>query len=295
MKKLTYFDVECSNQSNHSICQVGLYAEDFETREPVLEKLSIHINPEDGFDPYCVRVNHISKELVANCPTFPEVWPTIAPYFENAIVVGYNVKCDLLALAKSLHRYGFPVPTFYYYDMLTPAKQYFLHCKLGEVCDSLGITMDQAHDALSDAYATAEVCHKFVDEYDWELGEPGEYHLEMKHSFRPFHPHSKSSKSNTERKTLPAELKKEDIAELTLCLSGDFESDEEHKRSHVEAFLKTLGAKITERMSHGVDLLIMGGLGSEGYREGTRGRKHRMAKQFGVPIYEEAQCLFLKK
>lgn len=163
--KVTYFDVEWANSTNMSICQMGLMCEDFGTDDPCLPELSVFINPEDGFDPVCVRVHGITKERVCREKTFPEVWKTVEPYFTNAIVVGHNVGAsDLHALEKTLSRYNIDIPELYYVDTYEIARNVIPRCYLPDerysldcLCSYFDIDMENHHDAFDDACACKDV------------------------------------------------------------------------------------------------------------------------------------------
>ena len=70
MKKITFFDIEYANSKNKSICQIGIMCEDYKTGDPVYPELRIMVNPEDGFDDYCVKVHGITSNMVINEPNF---------------------------------------------------------------------------------------------------------------------------------------------------------------------------------------------------------------------------------
>lgn len=80
MRKVTYFDVEYANSKNKAICQIGLMCEDYDTGEPIYPERNIYINPEDGFDDFCVRIHGITDDKVKNEPSFPSVWKEIECY-----------------------------------------------------------------------------------------------------------------------------------------------------------------------------------------------------------------------
>ena len=121
------------------------------------------MNPEDGFDDYCVRVHGITKDVVKDVPTFKTVWRDIEKYFTNAVVIGHNVAAaDLDALEKNLNRYDIEMPEIYYictYELakkLVPAFSVRNH-SLGALCNFFGITFDAHHNAFYDACACSDL------------------------------------------------------------------------------------------------------------------------------------------
>ena len=86
-EKLTFFDTEFANSKNRSICQLALICDKLVDGKVVRTERSYLVNPEDNFQAYCQDVHGITEEQVENAPAFPELWPEIAPFFQDAIVV----------------------------------------------------------------------------------------------------------------------------------------------------------------------------------------------------------------
>lgn len=47
-----------------------------------------------------------NEEIVANAPTFPEVWDKIEPIISNGMFVAHNAVFDIIVLKKCLVSYG---------------------------------------------------------------------------------------------------------------------------------------------------------------------------------------------
>ena len=125
MEKVTYFDVEYANSKNKSICQIGIFCENYNNEEPYYPEKNIYINPNDNFDDVCVRVHGITANRVKEEPKFNEVWNAIEKYFTNTVIIGQNVaSSDLDALIKALKRYQIDIPEIYYVCTLELAKEY---------------------------------------------------------------------------------------------------------------------------------------------------------------------------
>lgn len=175
MKKVAYFDVEYANSKNKSICQIGLMCEDFGTGEPYYPEMNIYINPEDGFDDFCIRIHGITFDKVKDKPTFPIVWNEIEKYFTNAIVIGHNVaSADLDALVKNLKRYNLDIPEFYYICTLNLAKEFIpryavANYSMTSLCNFFGIDIDSEHDAFDDACANADLFKALIENYQIDI------------------------------------------------------------------------------------------------------------------------------
>lgn len=172
MEKVTYFDVEYANSKNKSICQIGIVCEDYKTGEPFYPEQDIYINPDDNFDSFCVAIHGITKEQVANEPTFLEVWGNIEKYFTKSVIIGHNVaNADLDALFKNLSRYNIDVPEMYYVCTWELAKQFVPsfaveNYKMSTLCEYFDIDIDSEHNAFDDACACSDLFKALVDTYN---------------------------------------------------------------------------------------------------------------------------------
>lgn len=172
MEKVTYFDIEYANAKNKSICQIGIVCENYKTSDPFYPEMDIYINPDDNFDSFCVKVHGITKEQVANEPTFPEVWGNIEKYFTNSVIIGHNVvNADLDALVKNLRRYNIDIPEIYYICTYELAKQFIpkfavKNYQMSTLCEYYDIDIDSEHNAFDDACACADLFKAIVDNYN---------------------------------------------------------------------------------------------------------------------------------
>lgn len=175
MKKVTYFDVEYANSKNKSICQLGLICKDYITSEPFYLERNIYINPEDGFDNFCIRVHGITADKVKNELSFPAVWMQIEQYFTNAVVIGHNVaSSDLDALVKNLRRYNIDIPELYYICTLDLARKFIPQYvipdySLSSLCAYFDIDMDSEHNAFDDACANSDLFKALVETYSIDI------------------------------------------------------------------------------------------------------------------------------
>ena len=191
MNKFTYFDVEYANPQNRSICQMGIMCEDYFTGEPFYPEKDIYVNPEDNFDIHCVRIHGITKEMVKNEPTFPQVWQGIEKYFTNSVVVGHNVaSSDLDALIKNLRRYNIDIPELYYVCTFELAKEYIPSCliknySLSTLCEYFDIDIDSEHNAFDDACADADLLKALVKEFSIDISKKVKKYIP--HSTKEFH------------------------------------------------------------------------------------------------------------
>lgn len=134
--------------------------------------------------PAAAAVNHITDEMIADKPYFGEVAASLSEYLKGCNIVAHNMDFD----RKFLFCCGCELPEdVKYFDMLDLAKR-VLTCpsskkwdneikakvpvdnydvenyKLDTLCDYYGIYRNDAHRALSDAYATGLLFEKIIDD-----------------------------------------------------------------------------------------------------------------------------------
>ncbi len=93
-------DFETGNASPLSACALG--ASVFEDNQLVDEKISLIRPPEcvGRFHWGNVRVNHIKEKMVADAPSFAEVWEPLADIAEGSVIVCHNAMSDTECFVK---------------------------------------------------------------------------------------------------------------------------------------------------------------------------------------------------
>jgi len=156
------FDVETANE-RRIICSLGLVVV---KNNKIVDTFYTLINPEQSFSRACVAIHGITKKVVANSPTFPEIWPQIKQYFECYPVVGHNVNFDKSALERAVLRYNLSLAPVVYYDTMTLYQHNYPDAedaKLESMCAELGVCPNGHHNALADATATAMAMISMVE------------------------------------------------------------------------------------------------------------------------------------
>lgn len=172
MEKVLFFDVEYANPKNQSICQMGLVSEYFPSGESVFPEKNILINPEDGFDDWCISVHNITPKTIEHAPTFPEVWNYIKPYFVDSVIIGHDVAIsDLSALARVCDRYKIDLPTLKFIDTYKLARYCIPSCDVNDyslytLCEYFNIDIDCNHDAFDDACAVTDLFKCLIETYN---------------------------------------------------------------------------------------------------------------------------------
>ena len=146
-------DFETGNASPLSACALG--ASVFEDNQLVDEKISLIRPPEcvGKFHWGNVRVNHIKEKMVADAPSFAEVWEPLADIAEGCVIVCHNAMFDTNVLCSCLAHYGLKMPECRYLCTVKVSKRVWPELenhKLDTVSAALHIDLNH-HEAGSDA------------------------------------------------------------------------------------------------------------------------------------------------
>ena len=162
--KYVAFDVESPNNNDNRMSAIGITVIENGTITDTFYSL---VNPQAPFDWYIRKLTGITKKTVANAPTFPELWPTIEPYFSSGVLVAHGAEYDLLVLKRCLRDYQIKwkdkteyLCTYKMAPKIVPGV-----VKIGIEGLSLyfGIETGQAHHAGDDSRGCAEILLKYME------------------------------------------------------------------------------------------------------------------------------------
>ena len=176
-KDLIFFDIEATGLSvvRDRIVQIALIKYSPGQEKP--EEFETLINPGIPISEEAFKVHGISASDVANKPTFQQISQKLLDFIGDADLAGYNSsRYDIPMLMEEFARVGVDLDMstrrtvdvqriFYKMEPRTLSAAYRLYC---------GKTMENAHDALVDVRATAEVLMGQLDRYegvDYEDGD----------------------------------------------------------------------------------------------------------------------------
>jgi len=147
------------------ITQIGAIRYDADFNE--LDVYEQDINPElhpDDWEAGAIKLRGIGPDDLHDCPTFFAAFWDFAKFVRGATIwSGYNINpFDTKVLHNQLVRYGFshhfPWPTHHIDVMDMVVKKYGRRQKLGVVYkDVTGENIENAHEALADIRATADI------------------------------------------------------------------------------------------------------------------------------------------
>lgn len=115
-----------------------------------------------------VRATHIhgiTDEDVAGAPRFADLAVQIGTALQGLVLVAHNAEFDLAFLQAEFARALLPMPQVSTYCTLQGSTVYLPHLRrrtLAECCAALGVTHQQAHSALGDAYAAAGLLERYL-------------------------------------------------------------------------------------------------------------------------------------
>ncbi|MCM0598694.1 3'-5' exonuclease [Periweissella fabalis] len=152
------FDFETANASRNSAVSLALTVV---RNDRIVDEFYSLLNPHTDFHWRNIKIHGIHASDVTNAPTFNELWPVIAPFFEpDKLVVAHNATFDNSVLKASLLANQIQVPSYQSLDTVRVAKKVFPNLdnhKLNTVAKYLRIPLDHHHNALDDSVAAANI------------------------------------------------------------------------------------------------------------------------------------------
>lgn len=111
------------------------------------------------------RIHGFDDAAVAEAPRFAAVWPELARYFDNTVLIGHSIGFDLAVLERECARVNIPwqsrpsLCTRILCQLVNPALADF---SLEHVASWLDVEITDRHSALGDATTAAKVFQKLV-------------------------------------------------------------------------------------------------------------------------------------
>ena len=145
-----------STGSKAKIIQVGIVV--IENGE-IVEQYATDVNPHEHLDSHIKELTGLTDKRLAKAPEFSQVAGKIYELVKDGIFVAHNVQFDANLLAEFLFFEGYELrtPRIDTVELAQVFYPQFEKYNLGILCQELGIPLEQAHSALSDAQATAEL------------------------------------------------------------------------------------------------------------------------------------------
>ena len=163
MPTFACFDVETTRldpKAGHVIEIAVVLTDDDGT--PVGEEWTTLVNP-GTTDVGRTDIHGIRAEWLSDAPEFGEIAGDLAERLSGHIPVAHNKNFDVGFLVAEWSRAGFGKLDLYAVDTLPMARAIGLPGKLGKLATSLGVSLEDAHRALGDTRALADVLVALLD------------------------------------------------------------------------------------------------------------------------------------
>ena len=118
------------------------------------------INPQR--DPGPSHIHGLTPSMLSSAPVFEEVAGALAARLEGKVLAAHNLPFDARMLAQEYDRLQSPIATGKGFCTLRPTR-----AKLGVVCQQHGVRLGDAHRALADARAVADLLRILYDDPAW--------------------------------------------------------------------------------------------------------------------------------
>lgn len=138
------------------ITEIAIYIHD---GEKIVDEFSTLINPESYIPPFITRLTGINNDMVATAPKFYEVAKKIVLMTEGRLFVAHNAPFDYRFIQEEFKRLGYnyqrqTMCTVRMSRKIIPGMGSY---SLGNLCQTLGITINNRHRAAGDALATTKL------------------------------------------------------------------------------------------------------------------------------------------
>ncbi len=163
--KYAIIDIETTGgkATTDRITEIAVYIHDGNS---VIDEFSSLVNPERPIPPYVSRLTGIYDEMVADAPRFYEIAKDIVKITEDCTFVAHNVQFDYSFVRQEFKSLGYTYSRDYLCTVKLSRKIIPGHpsYSLGNLCERLGIRLENRHRAAGDALATVKLFELLLKE-----------------------------------------------------------------------------------------------------------------------------------
>ena len=164
MMNFVAIDFETANRWRNSACSVAVV----EVTEGQIAGTFCELikPPVMAFDDFNIQIHGITPDMVADKPSFAELWPQLVTKLAGRVVVAHNAQFDMGVLRESLRYSHIPAPKFTYCDTVAMSRimwPQLKNHKLNTVAEYLNIKFKH-HDAAEDAKVCAAIPLRAAEE-----------------------------------------------------------------------------------------------------------------------------------
>jgi len=157
-------DIETSGGRSNidKITEIAIYVHN---GNKIVNEFSTLINPETYIPPFITQLTGITNEMVADAPKFYEVAKQIVLLTEGCLFVAHNAPFDYKFIQSEFKRLGYDYQreTLCTVRMSRKVIPGMGSYSLGNLCDNLGIKINNRHRAAGDAYATTQLLELLLE------------------------------------------------------------------------------------------------------------------------------------
>lgn len=139
-------------------------------RGEVVDTFDTVVKPEspEQYEHGAEHVHGISREMVQNGMPLRDALSHIWSFTDGKVFTAHNARFDISFLEAESERVGMKRQVTNYLDTLALAREVDSDRQrkhsLQALCEHYGVTVERAHEAMSDAKATATILMKLIDE-----------------------------------------------------------------------------------------------------------------------------------
>lgn len=150
------------------ITEIAIYIHD---GRRVIDEFTTLINPEVSIPPFITNLTGINNQMVANAPKFYEVAKQIVLITEGKLFVAHNAQFDYGFIQAEFKRLGYDYQrqtlcTVKMSRKIIPGLKSY---SLGNLCQSVGIPINNRHRAAGDALATTKLLDLLLEKTQGQL------------------------------------------------------------------------------------------------------------------------------
>lgn len=166
---IAFVDLETTgtNTEEDSITEIGIL---IIHPSGEVEQWSSLVRPKSLISPFVEKLTGITNVMVADAPRFSELAQEVLQKLDSCLFVAHNVGFDYNVLLHQFRSLGyeFKLPRLCTVKTSRRLLKGFPSYSLGNLCSNLGISLENAHRALDDAWACSEVFLKMVEAHSLE-------------------------------------------------------------------------------------------------------------------------------
>lgn len=234
-------DFEYASRNQYA-CQLGIVAVKDNT---IVDEFCFLIQPPGNhYEQNYINVHKITPSMTVDKPTFDVLWEEVKRYFENHTIVCHNSSTDITVLYKTLSYYFIEMPKFKTIDTC----QEIANISLNLLADAFSIELDNHHNALSDAKATALIWLKYQNGFRANIDNI----VTKKNQISSYA--EKKIDSALFQKDLEHADKNNPFFDRKIVITGDFTL----ARKEIAIILKKMGADIDSAISKRTNFVLVG-------------------------------------